>query len=579
VYSAGRWVSTRMSLQQLSSKDDSSAPASSTATSPVLPVKTAPTSVPPNPSALGDPVPRVGDEIMVCGRLYHTGTPVILWSDVGGYDHYRVERRYCPIDEASWATTQQEVPTFTTPNRFGLRKNGLTDAQVEAVRGGQWDLPTLQTQVKQLVLHYDEEGLSRSCFETLQDVRDLSIHFMLDLDGTIYQNLDLKERAWQATTANTNSCGVEIANVGAFDPAGPNPFADWYGKDSGGNTIITIPAQYGDGGIHTPNFVGSPARPTPIPGNIQGLNLIQFDYTPQQYASLAKLIAAYCTIFPSIPPTYPKDSQGNLITVKLPDATLATYTGILGHYHIQTNKIDPGPAMQWGILEQQAKMIMEESKKAKDAINNASSKQSTVTAAASIESNESCQSDKAEKLAHRMFMRKLERKVFAAAEESAAASLSPSDKYYLIESEWYNSWRRWLSVGGNAVGAPRPTAVTNLILLESDERTPRVGLTCPTNYRSVHARVWADIVDVYGADATIVRSTPDIYTNTVFKQNGVAPNNTNAPAAPTIVTTPLVDSTNSVVASVNVNSPPAVSTFAVPIIQNEADDPWILVTK
>ena len=32
---------------------------------------------------------------------------------------------------------------------------------------------------------------------------------------------------------------------------------------------------------------------------------------------------------------------------KLPDDQLAKYQGVLGHYHIQTNKTDPGPALQW----------------------------------------------------------------------------------------------------------------------------------------------------------------------------------------------------------------------------------------
>jgi hypothetical protein len=26
---------------------------------------------------------------------------------------------------------------------------------------------------------------------------------------------------------------------------------------------------------------------------------------------------------------------------------LQSYHGVLGHYHVQTNKTDPGPAMQW----------------------------------------------------------------------------------------------------------------------------------------------------------------------------------------------------------------------------------------
>ena len=54
----------------------------------------------------------------------------------------------------------------------------------------------------------------------LHDLRGLSVHFMLDLDGTIYQTLDLKEGAWHATVANGRSIGIEIANIGAYPPDG-----------------------------------------------------------------------------------------------------------------------------------------------------------------------------------------------------------------------------------------------------------------------------------------------------------------------------------------------------------------------
>lgn len=167
----------------------------------------------------------------------------------------------------------------------------------------------------------------------------LALFVPADLDGTIYQALDLKERAWQATTSNTCSVGIEIANVGSYPPSGPTPFAQWYRQDQTGKTTITIPAQYGDGGIRTPGFVGSPARPNAVLGNVQGQDLAQFDFTPQQYAALSKIVAAFCTVFPDIPASYPRDAQGNLITTKLPDATLANYKGVLGHYHIQTNKV------------------------------------------------------------------------------------------------------------------------------------------------------------------------------------------------------------------------------------------------
>ena len=47
---------------------------------------------------------RKGDEIIVAGRLFHTGTHVITWMDPGGYDAYRVERRFSPSTDACFTT-------------------------------------------------------------------------------------------------------------------------------------------------------------------------------------------------------------------------------------------------------------------------------------------------------------------------------------------------------------------------------------------------------------------------------------------------------------------------------------------
>ena len=40
----------------------------------------------------GTPAKRTGDEIIVAGQLFHTGTRVITWLDPQGYDAYRTER-------------------------------------------------------------------------------------------------------------------------------------------------------------------------------------------------------------------------------------------------------------------------------------------------------------------------------------------------------------------------------------------------------------------------------------------------------------------------------------------------------
>ena len=101
-----------------------------------------------------------------------------------------------------------------------------------------------------------------------------------------------------------------------------------------------------------------PIREEKIAGNIQGQELVQYDFTPQQYEALAKLTATLCTIFPKIHCDYPRDAKGQLIPHKLPDQQLAHYQGILGHYHVQTNKVDPGPAFQWDRVIGDARRLM-----------------------------------------------------------------------------------------------------------------------------------------------------------------------------------------------------------------------------
>ena len=309
---------------------------------------------------LGAAEPRRGDEIVAAGQFFHTGTRVVLWMDPGGYDAYRVQRRFVPLDESGWDASNAADKDLRSPNRYGMRLAGLTTNEIEQVRGGGWDLSLLQKVVDQFVYHFDVDGSSRRCFATLHDLRGLSVHFMLDVDGTIYQTLDLKENAWHATIANGRSIGIEIANPGAYPVDEKNPLADWYKKDAAGQTTLTIPDAFGAAGVRTPGFVGHPARPDPVYGNIQGHDLVQYDFTPQQYQALIKLTASLCKVFPRIKCQFPADATGKVIPHKLPDQELRNYHGILGHYHIQTDKVDPGPAFQWDYVIGGAKKLLNE---------------------------------------------------------------------------------------------------------------------------------------------------------------------------------------------------------------------------
>jgi N-acetyl-anhydromuramyl-L-alanine amidase AmpD len=301
---------------------------------------------------------RIGDEIMVAGNMFHTGTKVVLWMDPGGYDAYRVERRFAPYAKSDWTNSSEESSELRSPARYGLRQINLSPEEIERVRGGSWDLPLLQREVDQFVIHFDVCGVSRQCFKVLHDSRDLSVHFMLDIDGTIYQTLDLKEKAYQATIANNRSIGIEIANIGSYTDAEKDPLDKWYHTGKNGMTTLTIPKSLGNGGVRTHGFIGHPAKPGLIRGTIQNHNLHQYDFTPQQYSALARLTATLCTVFPKIECKYPVDASGKLITHKLPDNELDNYHGVLGHYHIQSNKVDPGPAFNWDYVIGNARQWM-----------------------------------------------------------------------------------------------------------------------------------------------------------------------------------------------------------------------------
>ena len=274
-----------------------------------------------------------GHSIEVCGQWFAIGTRVVSWREPGGYDAYRRGKFF-----------DQSEPPDGKP-RYGARGN-LPEAIAARSRADGLALDDLQQVVHQFVLHYDVAGTSRQCFKVLQDLRNLSVHFLLDVDGTIYQTLDLREKAQHATIANDFSVGIEIAHPGAWPQPMNADMARWYGRDERGWYMKT-PAWMQETGIRTPGFVARPDRSEIIAGAVQGKVYHQLDFTPQQYAALAKLAAGLARVFPRLRLQAPRDAGGQVQNRALPEAELRAFDGIVGHFHVQTNKQDPGPAFQW----------------------------------------------------------------------------------------------------------------------------------------------------------------------------------------------------------------------------------------
>jgi len=271
-----------------------------------------------------------GSEIVACGRRFHVGAPVILWDQAPGYDATSEHARFGP---------DREGPDAPKGLRYQPGRKARGDDGEVLVEAGSDDLDRLREVVDQFVLHYDVAGTSARCFQVLQDARGLSVHFLLDVDGTIYQTLDLRDQAWHATKANPRSIGIEIANLGAYPPGKTGPLDEAYAVDAAGPYFV--------GRVRTPGFVARPRRPERIRGEVQGQVLEQIDFTREQYDSLVELAAALCAVFPRIEPDAPRDAQGLVRTEVLTDGEFAEFHGILGHFHVQANKQDPGPAFDW----------------------------------------------------------------------------------------------------------------------------------------------------------------------------------------------------------------------------------------
>ncbi len=291
------------------------------------------------------PTRASGTEIVVAGERFDIGAPVVLWNDPGGYDAYR---------ETPFFADQPDAPQ---KKRYRPGRGMWTDPSSRENEPAPGEpaptLERLRELVDQFVLHYDVCGTSRRCFEILHDKRNLSVHFLLDLDGTLYQTLDLAETAWHARQANPRSIGIEITNLGAYPPGESDELDRAYVEDEHGVRV----ALDANARLLTPDFVARPIRPERVRGLANGTELEMHDLTSEQYATLARLAAGLAAIFPKIELDAPRDVAGHVRDDALSDEEFAAWHGLIGHLHITDQKQDPGPALDWEALLARARAL------------------------------------------------------------------------------------------------------------------------------------------------------------------------------------------------------------------------------
>lgn len=177
------------------------------------------------------------------------------------------------------------------------------------------DFKTQKSRKPQMViLHYDVCQTTKQMFEVTKQ-RGLSVHFGVDGDGTIYQLMDCKDIAWHAKGANTVSVGIEICNpvLPKFNKAQKKQ----WGKE---RDLINTDM-------------------------IHGRNIGPYlDYYQEQIDAVYALIKSLCGYY-NIPLVFPMDKDGHISLTVDQMVVNNTFKGVCGHYHLTTNKNDPGSVL------------------------------------------------------------------------------------------------------------------------------------------------------------------------------------------------------------------------------------------
>ena len=170
-----------------------------------------------------------------------------------------------------------------------------------------------ERKVTMFVNHWDVCLSSESCARVIKK-RGISVHFMVDNDGTIYQAMDTQHAAWQAgnRTVNHTSVGVEIAN------AYYQKYQNWYKKNGFGPRPL-----WKDVEVH-----GRTLKP------FLGFYDVQMEAT----AAIWKAIHdAY-----GMPLECPRGSDGKMLTTVDPKVPSGDFEGVVHHFHVTKRKIDAG---------------------------------------------------------------------------------------------------------------------------------------------------------------------------------------------------------------------------------------------
>ena len=164
--------------------------------------------------------------------------------------------------------------------------------------------------INSFVNHWDVCLNSKSCARVLNN-RGLSVHFLIDNDGTIYQLCDINHMCFHAgSKVNPTSIGVEISNAYYLK------YQNWYVKNGFGERPL----------VENEVLHGSKMDP------FTDFYPVQIDALKALWKSINENIG--------IPLETPLDSKGETLKSTHAKCARGTFKGFVSHYHITRKKID-----------------------------------------------------------------------------------------------------------------------------------------------------------------------------------------------------------------------------------------------
>jgi len=160
---------------------------------------------------------KTSGNLIIAGQTFNIDAPLINWHEGPKWD---ATSEYCmptatdPNPPCTIGANGKHVPYGKLPNGPYTQRYYVRPGLHQYNGGYNAPLSAVQQVIKQFVIHHDGCNSADMCFSVLQNERGLSVHFLLDNDGTIYQTIDLALMAYHASEWNTSSIGVEICNRG-----------------------------------------------------------------------------------------------------------------------------------------------------------------------------------------------------------------------------------------------------------------------------------------------------------------------------------------------------------------------------